>query len=138
MGLDITGVGAIAEAASKIVDKFFPDKTELEKAKASLELQAVMNEFELSKAQAEINLEEVKNPNWFVAGWRPFTGWICGVGLLYAVFFEPIMRFIATMEGYKGAFPIIDTSITLQVLLGMLGLGAMRSFEKHKDVEHKR
>jgi hypothetical protein len=101
-------------------------------------MQDIMNQYNLAAAQAGTNTEEAKSTNWFVAGWRPFAGWVSGIGLAYAVFFEPIMRFVAKLAGYTGAFPIIDTSITLQVLLGMLGLGAMRTFEKTKGSEGNR
>ena len=67
-----------------------------------------------------------------MAGWRPFIGWICGCGLAYVAIVEPLARFAATMYGYKGTFPIIDTSLTMQVLLGMLGLAGMRTYEKSK------
>lgn len=61
---------------------------------------------------------------------------MCGFGLAYASIIEPLMRFIATLCGYTGDFPVIDTTITMQVLLGMLGLGVMRTKEK-KDGTHK-
>lgn len=136
--MDITGLGALADAAKGIADKFWPDKTEVEKAQLAAQLQETMNEFQLVKAQTDINLKEAESTNWFVAGWRPFVGWVGGLGLAYASILEPLMRFCAVQWGYKGAFPIIDTSITLQVLLGLLGLAGMRSFEKHQGVESNR
>jgi hypothetical protein len=84
----------------------------------------------LAEVQTKINEAEATHRSIFVAGWRPFIGWICGLSLLYSAFIEPLSRFIAKMNGYDGAFPIIDTAITLQVLLGMLGLGAVRSYDK--------
>ena len=91
------------------------------------------NGIKLDLAQVEVNKQEAASLNVFVAGWRPAVGWICGVGLAYAAILEPLARFV-TQVGfhYAGAFPAIDTSLTLQVLMGMLGLGAMRSVEKVK------
>lgn len=97
------------------------------------------NSIKIPLAQIAVNLEEAKSTNWFVAGWRPFVGWIGGVGLAYATILEPLLRFVATVVfKYVGAFPIIDTSLTLQILLGILGLGWMRTEEKKKGVEGSR
>jgi hypothetical protein len=84
-------------------------------------------------------LEEAKSANWFVAGWRPFIGWTCGCGLAYVSIIEPLARFAAQVWfHYTGAFPVIDTTITMQVLLGMLGLAAARTVEKVRNVEGHR
>lgn len=88
----------------------------------------------LAELQAKINEVEASHRSVFVAGWRPFTGWLAAIGLGYAVFLEPLLRFIAKLNGYEGEFPIINTTITMQVLLGMLGLGGLRSWEKSKGV----
>ena len=138
MGIDIAGLGVLGEVAGKLVDKFFPDKTQAQKDAAVLEMAQVMNEYNLQKAQTDINLEEAKSTNWFVAGWRPFTGWVCGVSLIYCSILEPMLRFAATIAGYKGTFPVIDTTITLQILLGLLGLAGMRTWEKNSNSEQRR
>jgi len=138
MSIDIAGIGALATAAKGIADKFWPDKTEVEKAKLATELQAVMNEYNLSSGQIDVNKIEAASSNWFVAGWRPACGWVGALGLGYAAIIEPFMRFVATQLGYSGTFPVLDTSITMQVLFGLLGLGAMRTFEKHTGSEKNR
>ena len=84
----------------------------------------------LAEVQAKINEAEATHRSIFVAGWRPFIGWICGIGLGYAVFLEPLLRFIYTTRGWSISFPEIDTNITMQVLLGMLGLAGARTYEK--------
>jgi hypothetical protein len=88
----------------------------------------------LAEVQTKINEAEATHRSVFVAGWRPFIGWICGLSLMYSAFIEPLSRFIAKMNGYEGTFPIIDTTITMQVLLGMLGLGAVRSYDKKQGL----
>jgi hypothetical protein len=89
----------------------------------------------LDLAQIAVNTTEGANASVFVAGWRPFVGWTCGVGLAYVAIMEPIARFIAKVGfAYNGAFPVIDTSLTMQVLIGMLGMGAMRSMDKKNGV----
>ena len=84
----------------------------------------------LAEVQTKINEAEATHRTVFVAGWRPFIGWVCGLGLLYAVFIEPLLRFVFTVNGWEIEFPHIDTTITMQVLFGMLGLVGARSYEK--------
>ncbi len=89
-------------------------------------------------AQIDVNKEEAKSGSVFVSGWRPFVGWCCGVAFAYAAILEPLMRFVAAVFfGYVGVFPVIDTWLTLQVLFGILGLGAMRMQEKKAGVASK-
>jgi hypothetical protein len=139
-------LGAILDIGSKLVDKFFPDPQQAEQAKLKLlemqqngELAQLAAATDLAKLQIQTNLEEAKSTNWFVAGWRPFVGWICGAGLAYVAIFEPIARFVAKVFfNYAGDFPVINTDLTMQVLMGVLGLGAMRSVEKVRGGEGSR
>jgi len=129
-----------------LIDRLFPDPAA--KAAAQLELLRMEQtgalaqlaaETDLAKLQIQTNIEEAKSTNWFVAGWRPAIGWVCGAGLAYAALVEPFARFAAKVWfGYTGDFPVIDTDLTFQILMGMLGLGAMRSVEKVKNVEGHR
>jgi hypothetical protein len=94
---------------------------------------------DIAKLQIQTNIEEAKSTNWFIAGWRPFVGWVCAFALGYVAVIEPIIRFVAKVfVGYSGEFPVIDTDLTMQVLMGLLGLGAMRSVEKVKGGEANR
>jgi hypothetical protein len=88
----------------------------------------------LAEVQTKINEAEATHRTVFVAGWRPFIGWVCGLGLLYAVFIEPLLRFVFTVNGWEIEFPSIDTTITMQVLFGMLGLVGARSYEKKNNL----
>jgi len=89
----------------------------------------------LAEVQTKINEAEATHRTVFVAGWRPFIGWVCGLGLLYAVFIEPLLRFVFTVNGWEIEFPKIDTTITMQVLFGMLGLVGTRSYEKKNKLK---
>ena len=84
----------------------------------------------LAEVQTKINEAEASHRSVFVAGWRPFIGWVCGIGLGYDVFLEPLLRFTFTVKGWTVDFPEINTNVTMQVLLGMLGLAGARSYEK--------
>jgi hypothetical protein len=126
-------ISPLLDIAGKIFDRVIPDKAAAEKAKLEMEAALQSQEFQLALEQIKVNAEEAKSDNWFVAGWRPAVGWIGAFGLGYAAILEPIVRFVAKVGfGYGGAFPILDTNITMQVLFGILGLGAYRSYEKTK------
>lgn len=139
----LEGVFAIG---SKLLDRILPDpaakaaaQMELLKLQQTGELAQLAAETDLAKLQIQTNIEEAKSTNWFVAGARPFIMWTCGAAFAYAAVIEPLLRFgSAVWWGYAGQFPVIDTSLTMQVLFGILGLGAMRSFEKAKNVEGNR
>jgi hypothetical protein len=126
----------VANLADDIVTRIWPDATEIEKAKLAQAMQEMQNQYQLILSQIDINKIEAASPSLFVSGWRPAVGWICAVGLGYAVLLEPLSRFIAAVVfGYMGVFPIIDTTITLQLLFALLGFGAARTFEGVKGVK---
>ena len=139
-------ISGLFSAAQSLIERFFPDpekkaaaQLELLKMQQSGDLAQLAAETDLAKLQIQTNIEEAKSTNWWVAGWRPAIGWVCGAGLAYAALVEPFARFAAKVWfGYTGDFPVIDTDLTLQILMGMLGLGAMRSVEKVKGAEGKR
>ena len=122
-----------------VIDRLIPDKAAAEKAKLEMAAALQAQEFQIQIEQIRVNAEEAKSTNWFVAGGRPAIMWICGFALAYAAVIEPIGRFIAKVWfGYEGEFPVIDTDLTMQVLFGILGLGAYRMAEKIKGTEGNR
>jgi|TARA_R100000353_G_scaffold173861_1_gene140713 hypothetical protein len=114
----ITG---IIDKVAGHVDKFTLDKQE------KAELIA-----EINKAQLEVNKVEAGHTSRFVSGWRPFTGWICATALGYHYILQPLLTFILYSSGNQIELPVFDMTTLTTVLLGMLGLGGMRSFEKVK------
>ena len=132
-------ITAITEGVTTVINKIFPDadaklKAQLEQAQKEIEVQA-----QNALAQIEVNKIEAGSVNWFVAGARPFIMWACGGAFVYASILEPLARFIAQVVfHYDGKFPALDTTLTLQVLLGLLGLGAMRTYEKATGSEGNR
>ena len=135
MGLDVTGLGSLADFATTVVNKIWPDANEQQKAQAQQAILEATQTYNLQAMQVDVNKIEAASTNWFVAGWRPFIGWIGGTALAYASIIEPLARFIAAVGfHYTGAFPVIDTQITLQVLIGLLGFGVYRTYEKKNDV----
>lgn len=127
--IPIPVIGGIVETVGKIADDLITSDEE----KAKMALDAYSAETTRMQGQTEINKVEAASSHWFVAGWRPFVGWVCGLALAYSSILEPVGRFVAQVVfAYGGTFPVIDTTLTLQVLLGILGLGAYRSFDKVK------
>ena len=129
------------------IDKIWPDKTEADKAKAALaqaevagNLQEMQNQWENAKEQIEVNKQEAANNSIFVAGWRPFIGWVCGSAFAWAFVFQPIVVAVAAAIGRPinpKDLAILDFSQIQPVLYGMLGLGAMRTYEKVKGATSK-
>jgi hypothetical protein len=125
--MDITGIGAATSAVKDIVGMFFPDKTEQEKQQIAFTLAVI-------QTQTDTNKEEAKNPSVFVSGWRPFIGWVCGTACAWNWIGLPIALFIAAYLGKTLALRPADISEMMPVLLGMLGLGGLRTVEKINGV----
>jgi hypothetical protein len=142
LGID-DAVAAVGKIASQVIERVWPDPAQQAEAQRKLaelqqngELARLTAETELAKGQLDINKVEAASGVTWVSGWRPFVGWIGGAAFGYAAIVDPIFRFFAaTTFGYTGAFPAIDTSLTMQVLFGILGLGALRTYEKKSGVE---
>jgi len=128
MGLDVTGVGAVADLASNVINKIWPDKSEEEKQQLAAAVMVV-------QGQIDINKEEAKSDSVFVSGWRPFIGWVCGSACAWNWIGLPIAKAGLLLAGYKLDIAPADLSEMLPVLMGMLGLGALRTFEKVKGTK---
>lgn len=117
----------------KLLDKFVT--TPEEKARAQFELTKLLTETESKEllAQLEINAREASHASIFVAGWRPFVGWICGFGLLYQAVIHNLLAWMAKANGWELP-PTPDTDILIYVLGGLLGLGTLRTYEKKSGV----
>jgi len=139
--MSVDPITALLDVGKMAINRIWPDPVQQAAEERKLielaqtgDLAKMESEVKLLLGQMEINKIEASHKSIFISGWRPFTGWCCAVALAYVAIIEPLMRFIATMYGYHGEFPVIDTTLTMQVLLGMLGLGVMRTREKEKRV----
>ena len=124
---DLTGIGEVADLASNVINKIWPDKTEQEK-------QQIAAAVTLVQGQLAINQAEAANPSVFVAGWRPFIGWICGAACAWNWIGLPITKAILIFNGIVLNVSPADLSEMMPVLLGMLGIGALRTYEKVQGV----
>ena len=127
-------LGNLIGPVTGILDKFIEDKDTKNKLAHEISTMAERHAQELAKGQLEINKTEAASRNIFVAGWRPFIGWVCGVAMAYNYVLQPRLIFGLAQADYLVALPAIDLSEMMPVLLGMLGLGGLRSFEKFKGL----
>lgn len=128
---------ALVNPIESILDRILPDKAQAAQAKAALiELQA-KGELDAAAAQVQTNIAEAQNKSTFVAGWRPFVGWVCGSAFAYAFVLQPFAQFILVafhVNFDPSKLPVLSMSDMMPVLLGMLGLGAARTVEKINGV----
>jgi len=119
---------------TKLLDKFIPDADE--KARLAFEISTLAEKqaHELAKAQIEVNRTEASSSSMFVAGWRPAVGWICAMGLGFNFICVPLGNFVLALNESTIIIPALDVSEMMPVLMGMLGLGAYRTFEKTRGV----
>ena len=128
-------VSAILPGVTDIIGRFLPeDKEARAKAEREIEQQLSTHLAKIDIAQLEINKAEAAHRSIFVAGWRPFVGWTCGIALAWTYVGVPILQFILAQTGHLIDLPALDMSQMMPVLMGMLGLGGLRTFEKFKGV----
>ncbi len=112
-----------------------PNANERARAKEDAEAQLLAAFNQASLAQTRINEIEAGHRSIFVAGWRPFIGWVCGAGIMWSFLVQPIAAWAVAMWGSPGAtLPVISTDGLYQLVLAMLGMGGLRTFEKLKGV----
>lgn len=123
----------------QLLDKVLPDKTAADAAKLRLvelaqqgELAQIQADAAAAAAQADVNRIEAGSTLLFVAGWRPFVGWICGLAVGFKYIGGPLLFMAGQATGHPIALPVIDTEELWPLLLGMLGLGGLRTVEKVK------
>ncbi len=126
---------ALIGPASKLLGKFIKDKDKQMQLAHDLSTMAEKHAQELAKGQLAINKEEAKSGNIFIAGWRPFIGWSCGVALVWHFIAAPFIIFFAALFGATlPPLPEFDMGSLMTVLMGMLGLGGLRTYEKQKGL----
>ena len=127
----------LVPAISALLDKLIPDPAARERAKLELlraEREGALKELQLAlsadQMQADINKIEAGSADLFVAGWRPFIGWVCGVAFAYHFVLQPLLAFAIMNAGGEVRLPAFDMDALSTVLMGMLGLGGLRTIEK--------
>jgi len=130
---------ALIGPVTGLLDKFIPDADERARLAHEIATMSERHAQELAKGQLEVNKAEAAHKSLFVAGWRPFVGWTCGVALAWHFVGQPVAVFVIALSGVDApALPSFEMESLLTVLLGMLGLGGLRTFEKTKQVARER
>ena len=128
-------IQALIAPVSALLNKFIPDADERAKLAHDIATMSQKHAQELAKGQLEINKEEAKHRSLFVAGWRPFLGWILAAAMGWHFVFAPMTMFICSYAGIViPELPTFDMDSLMTVLLGMLGLGGLRTAEKIKGI----
>lgn len=131
-------IEALLGPVTSLLDKFIEDKDTKNKLAHEVATMAARAAHENAKAQLEVNKVEAAHKNMFVAGWRPAVGWICAFGMAGNFILIPMANFGLALAESDITIPLIALSEMMPVLMGMLGLGAMRTVEKAKGVQRER
>jgi hypothetical protein len=128
--MDITGLGAVSDLANTVIGKIWPDKSVAEQQQLAAAVMVV-------QGQLDINKVEAANPSVFVSGWRPFIGWVCGAACAWNWIGLPVVAMI--LKAYQVDVVLSSANLTemMPILMGMLGLGGLRTIEKINGVASK-
>ncbi len=131
----------ILEIGKSLINKFWPDPTQAAEAQERLlkmqqegEFRELEAELQLQLAQIALNTQEAKSESLFKSGWRPYIGWVCGSGFTYQFFLRPLLQMIINLFGSEVVLVSLDMNTLLPLLLAMLGIGGLRTFEKYKGI----
>jgi hypothetical protein len=127
-------ISSILDVGKVLIEKLIPDPAA--KAAATQKLLEMQQNGDLAviASQTDINKIEAASPNMFVAGWRPACGWVCVLGLAVTVF-SPLLSWGAALAGHAIAVPAVPMDALMTLLIGMLGLGGMRTVEKLQNAQ---
>ena len=138
-------LGPLLEIGKSLINRFFPDPAQAASAQLELlkmaqtgELAQLAADAEIAKAQIAVNQAEASSGNAYAASWRPTVGYLCCAGLGYTFLLQPLLPWIAAVFGLVvPPLPALDTNVLMTLLLGMLGIGGLRTAEKIKGVAAK-
>jgi hypothetical protein len=136
----ISLLGLAPNIISTIAKAFGIDMTSEETKAKALDAQVQIQQMimDSANAQAQTNTAEAASDDKFTSRWRPAVGWICAIAMGYHAIIQPLCFFWLTVAGVKMALPVVDMNMIMPVLLGMLGLGGLRTYEKVQGVNRKR
>lgn len=137
--MSLNPLDSVLDIGGKLLDKFVSDKDLSTRLEHDTEMQTLTAKLRSSLGQMDINKVEAAHKSTFVSGWRPFSGWVCGVGIGTKFILLPIAQTMAVMfMDNPPVFPEFSVAELLTLLLGMLGLSVSRSFEKTKGVSREK
>ena len=125
--MDITGIGAVADLATTVVSKIWPDKSAQEQQQLAASLALI-------QGQMAINQTEAASPD-PLQHWRGGLGWVCVAAFLYSFVLRPMIADVCIAFGHSIALTVLDTGSLMSLTLGMLGLGGLHATERIKGVK---
>jgi hypothetical protein len=131
-------ITSLVDPVAGLLDKFIEDKDQKARLAHEIATLADKQAQEQVMGQIEVNKAEAQHPSMFVAGWRPAVGWVCALAMLFNFLLIPFINLGLDISGYDIQLDLIDMQTMMPVLLGMLGLGGMRTAEKINKVERNR
>lgn len=139
MALADFNLGDVGSIFTSVREAFTGEKIKDPVEMAKLEIQMQQIEQAIAKGQIQVNTEEAKHSAIFVAGWRPFIGWVCGSALAFHYIVSPLILWLCLIAGIIiPQPPVLDIASLMTLLGGLLGLGGLRTFEKTKKIERNK
>jgi hypothetical protein len=132
--MSLDPISAALDLGNTLINKIFPDPAQADAAKLELLKLQQSGELATMTSQTDINKIEASNASIFVSGWRPFVGWVCGSAFALHYLLMPVVNFVIVMNGSKEVILSFDMQTLLTLLMGLLGLGGMRTYEKVQGV----
>ena len=123
-------VASLVGPVTGLLDKFIEDKDQKNALAHEIATLAQKEAHKNAALQLEVNKIEAAHASIFVSGWRPALGWVCTLGMFGNFITIPFANFVLALLSYEIVIPLVPLETMMPVLMGMLGLGAMRSFEK--------
>jgi hypothetical protein len=128
-------IGKLIGPVTGLLDKFIEDKDQKAQLAHELATMADRHAQDLALAQIEVNKAEAASGSIFKGGWRPFIGWVCGSAFAYHFVLQPVIVFVVLAVGVDlPPLPEFDMASLMTVMMGMLGLGGLRTYEKQKGI----
>jgi hypothetical protein len=125
----VPGLGAAIQKGLDLI----PDPNEKAQAEATFNQLALSADMQSALAQVDLNKAEASSGSLFQGGWRPFVGWTCGAGLVWQYIVGPFLGWVSAAASWP-APPVVDMSALFPLLTAMLGLGALRTYERAQGV----
>jgi hypothetical protein len=130
-------IPAMVQSITGLVNKFVPDRDAQIKIQHEVQTKLLDMQSQQLAAQSDTNKIEAQHQSVFVAGWRPFVGWVCGAGLAWEFVLAPVVAWAAALAGYTGTLPTIASEHLFELVLAMLGMAGWRTLDKIRGVDTK-
>ena len=131
--MSLDPISAALDLGNTLISRIFPDPVQADQAKLELLKLQQSGDLAIMTAQTDINKVEASSSSLFVSGWRPAIGWVCALALAYQYLLKPLLMGFLPMFNITLALPGLDDNLW-QLMMGMLGMGGLRTFEKIQGV----